>query len=114
VTFLASFAVPAWIFGGLSVGQGWLSGGPLFHLFSGSLVLGAFFMAGDPVTSPLTPRAGVIYGAIMGVLAFFLRFYGTLGDGVALAMLLGNCAVPLLDRAMQKRKTAEPRTEASG
>jgi electron transport complex protein RnfD len=103
VSYVATFAFLAWIFGGLATGQGWLSGGPLFHIFSGSLILGAFFLAADPVTSPLTSTGRWIYGIGLGLLTFFLRFYGSLGDGVAVSLLLGNCAVPLLDRLLQPR-----------
>ena len=103
VTYLATFFVAAQLFGGLPMGRGWLAGGALFQLFSGSLVLGAFFMATDPVTSPLTSMGKVIYGACLGVLSFFLRYFGSLGDGVPLAILLGNCLAPLIDRSTQPR-----------
>jgi electron transport complex protein RnfD len=114
VSYVASFAVLAWVFGGLATGQGWLAGGPGFHLLSGSLVLGAFFMAGDPVTSPLTSTGRWVYGIGLGVLTFFLRFYGSLGDGVAVSLLLGNCAVPLLDRVMQQRGAPRAKETADG
>jgi electron transport complex protein RnfD len=109
VLYIATFGVLAGIFGGLSTGQGWLAGGPGFHILSGSLILGAFFMAGDPVTSPLTPTGRRIYGIGLGILTFLLRFYGSLGDGVAVAILLGNCAVPLLDRLVRRRVPASAR-----
>ncbi len=105
VSYIATFVVLAAVFGGPATGQGWLAGGPGFHFFSGSLVLGAFFLASDPVTSPLTATGRWIYGIGLGVLTFFLRFFGTLGDGVAVSILLGNCAVPLLDRLTQRRRT---------
>jgi electron transport complex protein RnfD len=102
VAYVASFAILALLFGGLPSGLGWITGGPGFHLLSGSIVLGAFFLASDPVTSPLSARGRWIYGAGLGVLTFFLRFFGSSGDGVALAILLGNCAVPLLDRLARR------------
>ena len=104
--YLATFAILAWVFGGIAGGQGWFSGGPLFHVLSGSLILGAFFMAGDPVTSPLASTGKWIYGIGLGLLTFLLRFYGSLGDGVAVSIVLGNCAVPLIDRLVQKRPAA--------
>ena len=103
VTYLVTFCVAAQVFGGLPMGRGWAAGGALFQLFSGSLVLGAFFMATDPVTSPLTGRGKLLYGLCLGVLSFFLRYFGTVGDGVPLAIVLGNCLVPLIDKLTQPR-----------
>ena len=100
--FLGSFALLAFFLGGLSSGQGWFSGGPLFHLFSGGLVLCAFFVATDPVTSPLGLTGRWVYGLSLGVIAFLMRFYGSLGDGIPVAIVLGNCFVPLIDRATQR------------
>lgn len=95
---LAAFAVLTWILGGLPAGGGAFTGRPFFHLAAGSLLLIVFFSATDPVTSPLTARGQLIYGAGTGCLAFLLRFYGSIPDGAALAVLLMNCVVPLLDR----------------
>ena len=114
VSYIVTFTVLAGAFGGVASGQGWLAGGPVFHLFSGSLVLGAFFMASDPVTSPLTTSGRWVYGIGLGVLTFFLRFFGTLGDGVAVSLLLGNCAVPLLDRLTQRRGTPRTKEKTDG
>jgi electron transport complex protein RnfD len=109
VAYVATFAFVAWVFGGFAGGQGWFSGGPLFHILSGSLILGAFFMAGDPVTSPLASTGRWIYGIGLGLLTFLLRFYGSLGDGVAVSIVLGNCAVPLIDRLVQQHAPARAR-----
>jgi Na+-translocating ferredoxin:NAD+ oxidoreductase subunit D len=111
VVYIATFAVLAQVFGGLPAGRGWLAGSAIFHILSGSLVLGAFFMAGDPVTSPLVRRGRYIYAAGLGVLTFFLRFFGSLGDGVAVAIVLGNCAVPFIDKVTQRRTQAAVSTE---
>jgi Na+-translocating ferredoxin:NAD+ oxidoreductase subunit D len=105
VIYIVTFGVLAQVFGGLAVGRGWMTGSAGFHILSGSLILGAFFMAGDPVTSPLMRRGRYIFAALLGVLTFFLRFFGSLGDGVAIAIVLGNCAVPFIDKVTQ-RKTA--------
>ncbi len=113
VTYLVTFCLAAQIFGGLPLGRGWFAGGMLFQLFSESLVLGAFFMATDPVTSPLTRRGKLIYGVCLGILTFFLRSFGSLGDGVPLAILLGNCLSPLIDRLTRPRP-ATRRKEAVG
>jgi Na+-translocating ferredoxin:NAD+ oxidoreductase subunit D len=104
--FLAVFTALTLAFGGLASGPGWRPGPVCFHLFSGTLVLGAFFVAVDPVTSPLDPRARWLYGVILGCLAFLMRFLGSLGDGVAASIALGNCLVPLLDRRLTQRRAA--------
>jgi electron transport complex protein RnfD len=109
VAYVATFAFLAWIFGGLAGGRGWFSGGPVFHVLSGSLILCAFFMAGDPVTSPLMTTGKWIYGTGLGLLTFLLRYYGSLGDGVAVSILLGNCVVPLIDRFFQRHAPARAR-----
>jgi len=113
VCYAGTFSLLAAIFGGLGTGQGWFAGGPGFHLLSGSLVLGAFYAAPDPVTSPLTNRGKCIFGVGLGILTFLLRFFGSLGDGVAASIVLGNCASPLLDRWTSRRATEDVREGAA-
>jgi electron transport complex protein RnfD len=91
------------IFGGIL----WiLDGGthlnPLFHVLAGSTVLGAFFVATDPVTSPVTRWAKVSYGVICGSLIVVIRIWGKYPDGVPFAILLANAAVPLLNKVTRK------------
>ncbi len=76
---------------------------PLQQLFSGSLIIGAFFIATDPVTSCSTPRGRLIFGAMIGVLIILIRQWGSYPDGVGFAILLMNCAVPLIDHYTQPR-----------
>lgn len=71
--------------------------GPLFHLFGGGLMLGAFFIATDPVSSPTTSRGLLIYAAAIGALTYVIRAWGGYPDGVAFAVLLINMAVPMID-----------------
>lgn len=71
--------------------------GPLFQLFAGALMLGAFFIATDPVSSPTTPKGLLIYGAAIGALTYIIRIWGGYPDGVAFAVLLLNMAVPMID-----------------
>ena len=71
---------------------------PLFHLVSGSAVLAAFFIATDPVTSPLRPLPKLIYGVMCGVLIMIIRTWGKYPDGMAFAVLLCNAATPLLNK----------------
>jgi electron transport complex protein RnfD len=77
--------------------------GGVHHLFSGGLVLGAVFMATDPVTSPVTPRGAWIFGAGIGMLVIAIRQFGGLPEGVMYSILLMNGATPLIDRFTQPR-----------
>jgi electron transport complex protein RnfD len=77
--------------------------GPLFMLFSGGLMLGAVYMATDMVTSPVTHRGAVIFGAGIGVLVVAIRVWGGLAEGVMYAILLMNAVVPALNRITQPR-----------
>ncbi len=76
---------------------------PMFSVFSGGLLLGAIYMATDPVTSPLTPRGAWIFGTGIGVLTVLIRVFGGLPEGVMYAILLMNAATPLIDRYTQPR-----------
>jgi len=70
---------------------------PLFQLFSGATMLGAFFIATDPVTAATTPRGRLIYGTLIGVLVFVIRVWGGYPDAMAFAVLLMNFAAPTID-----------------
>ena len=70
---------------------------PLFHLFSGGTMLGAFFIVTDPVTGCTTPKGKLIFGFAAGVLAYVIRVFGGYPDGVAFAVLLLNICAPLID-----------------
>lgn len=76
---------------------------PGFHLFSGGLMLGAFFIATDPVTASTTNKGRLIYGFMIGALIFIIRKWGGYPDGVAFAVLLANMSVPLIDYYTQPR-----------
>lgn len=78
--------------------------GPLFNLLSGGLILGACFMATDYVTSPMSNWGGVVYGVGIGLLVMMIRYFGSYPEGVSFAILLMNCAVPLIDRAFHGKK----------
>jgi electron transport complex protein RnfD len=77
--------------------------GPLFMLFSGGLVLGAVYMATDPVTSPVTRAGAWVFGIGIGVLVVVIRAWGGLPEGVMYAILLMNGMVPFIDRATRPR-----------
>ena len=70
---------------------------PTFQLFSGGIMLGAFFIATDPVTASTTPKGRWIYGLGIGWLIFMIRTWGGYPDGIAFAILISNMAVPLID-----------------
>ncbi len=74
---------------------------PLFHLFSGGAMLGAFFIATDPVSGCTTPRGKLIFGAGAGLLTYIIRVFGGYPDGVAFAVLLMNLCAPLIDLLTQ-------------
>ena len=77
---------------------------PLFMLFSGGLMLGAFYMATDMVTSPVTNAGCWLFGIGIGVLVVIIRIWGGLPEGVMYAILLMNALVPFINRATQPRK----------
>jgi len=72
-------------------------GSPLFHLLSGATMLGAFFIVTDPVSSAVSIRGRMIYGALIGVLVYLIRIWGNYPDAVAFAVLLMNFAAPFID-----------------
>ncbi len=71
---------------------------PWFHLFSGGLMIGAFFMATDPVTSPVTKRGRYIFGFGCGLLVVIIRTWGGLPEGVMYSILIMNAFTPLINR----------------
>jgi electron transport complex protein RnfD len=76
---------------------------PQFHVFSGGAILGAFFIATDPVTACTTKKGQLIYGATIGVLVYIIRTWGGYPDAVAFAVLLMNMAAPTIDHYTQPR-----------
>ena len=74
---------------------------PLFHLFSGGAMIGAFFIATDPVSGGAPPRGKLMFGAGAGLLAYIIRVFGGYPDGVAFAVLLMNLCAPLIDLLTQ-------------
>ncbi len=72
-------------------------GSPLFHWLSGATMLGAFFIVTDPVTSAVSLRGRLIYGALIGVLIYLIRVWGNYPDAVAFAVLIMNFAAPFID-----------------
>ena len=73
-------------------------GTPIFHLFGGATMLCAFFIATDPVSAAASNRGRIIYGAGVGIFIYLIRNFGSFPDSIAFAVLLMNCAVPMIDR----------------
>lgn len=82
---------------------------PLFHLFSGAAMLGAFFIATDPVSASTTPRGRLIYGAGIGLVAYVIRTWGGYPDGIAFGVLLMNMAAPTIDYYTKPRVFGQPK-----
>ena len=79
-------------------------GSPFFHLFSGGTMLTAFFIATDPVTTPVSSLGRWLFAIGVGLLAVIIRFHGAYPDGMAFAILMMNAATPLLDHWVTKRQ----------
>jgi electron transport complex protein RnfD len=82
---------------------------PVFHVVSGGLMIGAFFMATDMVTSPVTKRGMIIFGVGCGILTSVIRLWGGYPEGVSFAILIMNATVPLLDRYFRPKVFGERR-----
>ena len=107
VFFILSTALLVWIFGGEGV--------PIFELLSGGLILGAFFMATDYSTSPVTPVGKIIMGVGCGFITALMHVFGNASEGMIYAILFMNLVVPLIDRftkptTLGKTKTKEGET----
>lgn len=84
------------------------------HLFSGGLLLGAIYMATDPVTSPITQRGCWLFAVGIGILVVVIRTFGGLPEGVMYSILLMNAATPLIDRVTQPRVFGTGRKAGEG
>lgn len=81
--------------------------GPLFHVLAGGVLLGAIFMATDYVTSPMVPKAMVIYGCGIGIITVIIRVFGSYPEGVSFAILIMNAFVPLLNSYIKPKRFGE-------
>ncbi len=98
-SYIGSFALLMFLFGGNTLATGdWI-----FHILTGGLILGAFFMATDYVTSPLTTKGQLIFGCGCGLLTAIIRRWGGYPEGVSYAILIMNAATPLIDRYTKNR-----------
>ncbi len=116
LSFIVSFSLLSWIFGGLRNGLGVFQGDFVLQLFTGGMMLGALFMATDMVTSPTTKKGMVVFGTGIGFFTFIFRFFGSLPEAVSLAIILMNIFVPTIDRYLMPKRFGEvvktPKKEA--
>ncbi|OHD61453.1 MAG: hypothetical protein A2014_02010 [Spirochaetes bacterium GWF1_49_6] len=103
VVYIGTAALLTWIFGGLPMGLGWFAGDPLYHILSGGLFLGAFFMATDYVTSPMSVKGTLIYGFLLGTLTVIIRLWGGYPEGVSYSIVFMNFFVPIFDRYLKPK-----------
>lgn len=100
VSFLGTAALMAWAFG---TKGSLFAGDPIVHLLSGGMMLGAFFMATDYVTSPSMRKGQILFGAGCGALTMLIRLKGGFPEGVMFAILIMNCFAPLIDRGFKSK-----------
>ena len=98
-TYIITFAVFILLFGGHGFDITFL----IEELCGGGLILGAFFMATDYVTSPITPNGQILYGICLGVLTGLIRIFGSSAEGVSYAIIISNLLVPLIERVTVPR-----------
>lgn len=94
VCYIATFAIFVLIFGGRGMDMTYLTA----QLCGGGLMLGAFFMATDYVTSPITSKGQIIFGILLGVLTGIFRIFGASAEGVSYAIIICNLLVPLIEK----------------
>lgn len=92
--YILTFSVFVLLFGGHGFDLNYLAA----HLCGGGLIFGAFFMATDYVTSPLTPNGQIIFGVLLGCLTGLFRLFGGSAEGVSYAIILSNIVVPLIEK----------------
>lgn len=93
-SYIVTFVLFAGIFGGHGFDPAYLSA----QLAGGGLMLGAFFMATDYVTRPITPKGQYVFGIFLGLMTGIFRFFGPGAEGVSYAIILGNLLVPLIEK----------------
>ena len=98
-SYIITFSVFILLFGGHGMDTNFL----VAHLCGGGLILGAFFMATDYVTSPITPMGKIIFGILLGILTGLFRLFGNSAEGVSFAIIFANLLVPLIEKISYPR-----------
>jgi len=106
--------IPVAVIGSMAIFTGilWLvnpekNADPMFHILAGGVLLGAIFMATDYVTSPMVPKAMLIYGIGIGIITVIIRVYGAYPEGVSFAILIMNAFVPLMNAYIKPKRFGE-------
>ena len=104
-TYIVSFVLFIGLFGGKGFDNNYIAA----QLAGGGLMLGAFFMATDYVTRPITVKGQYLYGILLGFLTFIFRIYGPSAEGVSYAIIIGNLLVPLIEKVTRPRAFGKKR-----
>lgn len=94
----AAYILTVVVFAALFGGHGLDADYIMAQVFGGGLIFGAFFMATDYVTSPITPKGQIVFGILLGVLTGLFRIFGGSAEGVSYAIIIGNILVPLIEK----------------
>ncbi|MGM0366279.1 MAG: RnfABCDGE type electron transport complex subunit D [Actinomycetota bacterium] len=98
---IINWRIPAFYIGTVALLSFVMGEDPLFHILAGGLMIGAFFMATDYVTSPVTANGKIIFGVGLGILTVLIRKFGAFPEGVAFSVLIMNAFTPLIDRYLK-------------
>ena len=113
--FIATVFLLSWIFSGTGdIFSADSLIAALYQVLCGGMMLGAFFFAADPVTSPMSPFGRILFGTGCGALTFLMRKFGGYPDGVCWAILLMNLTVPVIDRYTRPRRFGEVKKRGTG
>lgn len=111
---IVTWHIPVAVVGSIAVFTGVLHlsdpqayAGPLFHLLTGGVLLGAFFMATDYASSPMSYKGMLLYGAGIGIITVLIRIYGSYPEGVSFAILIMNAFTPLIDKYIKPKRFGE-------
>ena len=114
ITKIITWHIPVSIIATIAIFTGILSStdpsgnaGPVFHILTGGVLLGAIFMATDYVTSPMNPKAMLLYGCGIGLLTVIIRVWGAYPEGVSFAILIMNAFVPLMNLYIKPKRFGE-------
>lgn len=103
VFMIGTVGILTWIFGP----AGFFTGDPFFHMMAGGLIIGAFFMATDMVTTPITLKGKILFAVGAGALTTLIRLKGGYPEGVCYSILLMNSVTPLIDRLLPPTRFAQ-------